>query len=249
MEAPEGNLCFLEKHFNRSLSDDEREAIMKDFPKPVCGVMSVPKLDEEVKEQLKVRGKDPHFGSKKSLYKLQEQLLDVAGPLTCLWADLLNKEATVSPEDILLLLQRALVLLGSASHAIFLERRKIAWSRINPKLKSLASEDYDKRDTNLFGPDFMEKASKRIEADKTIAKVAGSNKGAPPSKERKYSNDKNDLRHFLDKGASARYGSKKDKRQQPYNSYTNFQSNKYYQGQKTSRSSQQTASKTNTSQN
>ena len=44
-------------------------------------------------------------------------------------------------------------------------------------MKSLASEDYDKRETNLFGLGFMEKTSKRIEADKTIANVAGASKG------------------------------------------------------------------------
>jgi len=81
--------------------------------------------------------------------------------------DVLNKEVKVSQEDTLLLLQRALVLLGSASHAITLERRKIAWSRINPKLKALATEEYEKRKTNLFGPGFLEKASKRLEAERT----------------------------------------------------------------------------------
>ena len=53
-----------------------------------------------------MKGKDPHFGSEKSLY---EQMLDVAGPLTCLWADLLNKEARTAAEDTLLLVQRALI--------------------------------------------------------------------------------------------------------------------------------------------
>ena len=71
---------------------------------------------------------DPHFGPKKTLFKVQEQVLDVTGPLMCLWADLLNKNAKVSSEDVLLLIQRALVLLGSASHTIPMERRKIAWA-------------------------------------------------------------------------------------------------------------------------
>ena len=35
----------------------------------------------------------------------------------------------------------------------------MAWSRI--KLKSLATEEYQERDANLFGPGFLEKASKR----------------------------------------------------------------------------------------
>ena len=239
-KPPQAIQAFLEKHFNRSLSEEERSAIMKDFPKPQCGIMSAPKLDEEVEEQLKMRGKDPHYGSEKSLYKLQEQVLYVAGPLTCLWSDLLNKEAKVSNEDVL---QRALVLLGSVSHTISLEKRKIAWARINPQLKSLASEEYyDKRETNLFGPGFMEKASKRIEADKTIAKVVNASKGPPPAKKRKFSSDKSDFRHFFDRGASARYGSKKEKRHQPYTNFTKSQSSKYFHKPGTS---QQPASKGN----
>jgi hypothetical protein len=64
----------------------------------------------------------------------------------------MNKKAKVTPEDTLLLIQRALVLLGSVSHTITLERRKIAWARINPKLKSLASEEYAEREwTRLLG--------------------------------------------------------------------------------------------------
>jgi len=155
----------------------------------------------------------------------------VAGPLTCLWADVLNKEAKVSQEDTLLLLQRALVLLGSASHAITLERRKIAWSRINPTLKALATEEYEKRETNLFGPGFLEKASKRLEAEKTLNKVSGqSNKSGPPHKRARYENDKSDLRSFLARGASATYGGRRPQRRQPYSSFTRFQNSKYSMG-------------------
>ena len=70
---------FLTKHFNRCLTDAEHEAILKDFPRPEVNVLQPPKLDEEVKEQLKKSGKDPHFGAEKSLYKIQGRLLDVAG--------------------------------------------------------------------------------------------------------------------------------------------------------------------------
>ena len=99
---------FLTKHFNRSLSDAERQAILSDFPKPLCDAVALPKMDDDVKKQLKSRGKDPHYGSEKCLYKLQEQVLEVVGPLTCLWADMLNKDATIKVEDTLLLIQRAL---------------------------------------------------------------------------------------------------------------------------------------------
>jgi len=45
----------------------------------------------------------------------------------------------------------------------------VAWAKINPKLKSLASEEYTKRDSNLFGPGFLEKAAKKAEADKAMS--------------------------------------------------------------------------------
>ena len=41
-----------------------------------------------------------------------------------------------------------------------------------PNIESLASEEYE---TNLFGPGFLKKASKRIELDETIAKDQTSN--------------------------------------------------------------------------
>ena len=74
-------VAFLDKHFNRSLSEEESEAIMQDFPKPNCDVLVTPRIDKEVKEQLKGKGKDAHWGAEKPLYKIQEQLLDVSGPL------------------------------------------------------------------------------------------------------------------------------------------------------------------------
>ena len=56
------------------------------------------------------------------MYKLQEALLDVSGPLMCLWSDLTNPQAEVSKKETLLLTQCALVLLGSPSNAVNLER-------------------------------------------------------------------------------------------------------------------------------
>ena len=86
-------------------------------------MLVTPRIDKEVKEQLKGKGKDAHWGAEKPLYKIQEQLLDVSGPLTCLWADLMKKVVSLSMEDVLLTIKRALVLLGSTSRSISLERK------------------------------------------------------------------------------------------------------------------------------
>ena len=121
-EAGEIINSFIEKHFNHTITAEERDAIMKDFLKSSCTALCTPKLDKDIKKQIRMAGKDPHFGVEKHFFKLQEQILDMAGPLTCLWADF-NQEATVKPEDIILLLQRVLVLLGSASYNVTQERR------------------------------------------------------------------------------------------------------------------------------
>ena len=38
---------FLEKHFNRTLDEGEREAILKDFPKPHCKAIVAPRTQED----------------------------------------------------------------------------------------------------------------------------------------------------------------------------------------------------------
>ena len=38
--------AFLDKQFNRSLSEEEREAIMQDFPKSNSDVLVTPRIDE-----------------------------------------------------------------------------------------------------------------------------------------------------------------------------------------------------------
>ena len=48
--------AFLEKHFNRVITPEEREAIMNDFPKPSCQALVAPKLDKDMKKQIKKVG-------------------------------------------------------------------------------------------------------------------------------------------------------------------------------------------------
>ena len=92
-------------------------------------------MDEQVNDRLEKISKDPHYGSEKTLYKFQGQILDLAGPLTCLWADLLNSDIKIKKADIILMVQWILVLVGSASDLISQERRQILWSCLNPLIK------------------------------------------------------------------------------------------------------------------
>ena len=143
------------------MPDKERNKILQDFLKPSCKVLTASKLDDEVKTQIKKAGKDPHFGAERSLYNVQQQILEMAGLLTCLWADMSDQNARVDRQAVILLVQRVLCLLGSTSHSITQERRKVAWSRINPSTVGLLQEEKEK-DATLFRGGFLERATKRM---------------------------------------------------------------------------------------
>ena len=131
-QPPKIMLKYLEANFDRNLSEDERKAILNDFPIPQCSVLQAPKLDPEVKDQIQKKGSNPQFGTERCLFNLQEELLEVTDPLMCLWSDLLNPTANPTKEDIILQIQRALCIVGSTYHSMNVEQRKLAWSRINP---------------------------------------------------------------------------------------------------------------------
>jgi len=141
----------------------------------------------------------------------------------CLWLDLTNPQAEVSKKEILLLTQCVLVLLGSASNAVNLERRNIAFARINPNLKTLATEQYEKREDQLFGPG---KASKKLETQRALANVSTEQ----ASRKQAWNDDKINLHciFFLTKGASVKYGSRTQGHTKPYGSRTQGHTKPYY---------------------
>jgi len=59
-DPPTAIRTFLEKHFNKVLSEEEREAIM-DFPKPNFAAVVIPRLTGDTVQQLKSNGKNPHL--------------------------------------------------------------------------------------------------------------------------------------------------------------------------------------------
>ena len=59
-------LASLGNHFNISLLKEERKAILKGCPKPSCDALQVP--------QSWTSEHDPHYGSEKTMFRLQELL-------------------------------------------------------------------------------------------------------------------------------------------------------------------------------
>ena len=63
MATPPLVVKYLSKLLNKSLSEEDRKAILEDYPVPDCAMVKAPKLDVEVMEQLKSKGKDPQLGA------------------------------------------------------------------------------------------------------------------------------------------------------------------------------------------
>ena len=121
----------------------------------------------------------------------------------------------VSRKDMILLLQGALTLLGSASHTITQERRWVAWSQISPSIGALP-EDKDEnlnkvKETTLFGGGFLERATKR-----NRRLLRSWPEQAMDLHKCQQTQDPHDLRCFLEKDTPARYGGRNYKRQKPY---------------------------------
>ena len=215
---PQPVLAYLKKHFTKSLDQAELDKVVKEFSKPQCSFLETPMLKNQVRDHLKKKGKDPHFGVEKTLYGLQGSVLNLTGPLTGLWTDLLDTNQKISREEIILLLQRVIFMVAGLSHSITQERRQIAWSRLNPVIKDISMEDTKKeKGATWFGENFMEKAANRMEEEKALAKFTSSPKESPAPKRRKYTQDPTDLHYFLEKGAPTQHSGGKFQRQQPYN--------------------------------
>ena len=98
----------------------------KVHPVPHTPVMRVPKVDSFVLDHLNqhfLKSRDHELGT------IQTALQRCAGPLSCLWLELIDnnllksKDAVINVHDVLNVLQRTLVLLGNANELVSQTRR------------------------------------------------------------------------------------------------------------------------------
>ena len=136
---------YLNRHFRKGLSKEERTAMLKKHPKPNVKAAQPPKLDQFVSE---FAGKKLDKARDAQLEKLQGSVLYVANPLTNLWTDLIDRGLTQDPEGsvsvgrVMDTIQRSLVLLGNANNLISETRREVALEAIHPSLKRYGKSDF-----------------------------------------------------------------------------------------------------------
>lgn len=225
-EVPEVMGKYLEQHFRKGLSKEERTAMLKRHPKPNCKAMVPPKLDQFVSE----------FAPKKvdkardaALSKIQGSLLYAVNPLTNMWAGLIEQGMAEDPEalipvpDVLDIIQRSIVLIGNASNLVSETRREIALEAIHPSLKRYAKGDFKDAGSDLFGDQFKDELVKKVEADSALSKAVRIVSRSSKVYQSPHSQNKGKNPLFQDSRTSG-YGAAFGRRQHPYTGHNIYNS-------------------------
>lgn len=219
MKVPRTVEKYIDKHFRRSLSKEERTAMLKRHPKPDIEAAIPPKLDSFIAD---FAGKKLDKARDSQLTKIQGAMLYVASPLTNLWAELIEQGLTNDPEaaihvsDVLEIIQRALVLLGNANSLISETRREIALESVHPSLKKYGKGEFTKAKADLFGQEFKDTLVKKVEADSALSKAVNIVSKSSGPAHRVYQRPSGN-RFFGSR--TSRYGAASGKVYQPYNRY------------------------------
>ena len=207
---------YMDKHFRRSLSKEERTAMLKRHPKPDVEAAMPPKLVADF------AGKKLDKARDSQLSKIQGAMLYAANPLTNLWAELIEQglandpEAAIHVSDVLETIQRSLVLLGNANSLISETRREIALESIHPSLKKYGKGEFTKAKADLFGEEFKDTLVKKVEADSALSKAVSIVSKSSGSTSKVYQKPAGN-RFFGSR--TSRYGAASGRVYQPYNRY------------------------------
>ena len=174
--APKAINEYLEQYFRQAQTDDVFKDMTTSDPRPDCDVMYVPEVEESI--QVWLGSKFSNWKSADAhLVKLQRQVLAAAGPLTCLWDDVLsNSSEDCVPKDVVLeTIQKTLVLLGDVNANVMCRRRSAILEGALEKPLASATKDVPLPEGGkfLFGENFTKNLGKKSEEQKILTKASG----------------------------------------------------------------------------
>ena len=105
---------FLEKHFRRKLTFDQVCDILEEQAVPSVDALVAPVFDPSMLQHVAASNKKFIQERDRELAGIQRAMLNATGPL-CTLHDQLEQGVTLQPQDLKLILQQTLCLLGSAN--------------------------------------------------------------------------------------------------------------------------------------
>ena len=176
-EASEELSAFLETATSKPLSKFDRRSLVKTSPRPDVNAVYTPSMDEYLKPFVQgITLPD------KPLKEMQDHILDVFGPLSTVYENLLamlessNSDGVVELDkdsvlNFLTCIKHAMLLAGDATARLSVNRRELVLKKINPLMVSLAQEHFSDTERQLFGPSFEQRLKTRSETAETIGKA------------------------------------------------------------------------------
>ena len=173
---------YVEKRFRKCVPVDKRRKMFKDNPIPDTPAAKPLQADDDIVAFL---GKDFPSKSDKRLRRIQATTIAVAGPLTTLWANLLEQDmgqgsGTLLPvDDVIDTIQRSLSLLGNSINYISQARRDLIISQLEYKKKGLGKvmrkvcqSDLGNNGKELFGEKFRKTLKSKADSMVAFGKIA-----------------------------------------------------------------------------
>lgn len=173
---------YVEKRFRKCIPVDKRRKMFKDNPIPDTPAAKPPQPDDDIVAFL---GKDFPSKSDKRLRRIQATTIAVAGPLTTLWANLVEQDmgqgsGTLIPvDDVIDTIQRSLSLLGNSVNYISQARRELIISQLEYKKKGLGKvmrkvcqSDLENTGKELFGEKFRKTLKSKADSMVAFGKIA-----------------------------------------------------------------------------
>ena len=226
---------YLEKRIKQCLTKDECEALIKDHPKPDSPSCKVPAVDKFMKEFL-----DKRFPKEDGeLAKIQAATLLPICSLAFVWNSLLESGADkdsdmlVPVTDVISMIQRTICLIGNASEFISQIRRTKILEKLDAFWSKYGQEDFSDSKDTLFGENFQQTLSIKVEKEAILAKAAVASKRSKENggKETSSSHRREGYGHsqFFHGSPSAGHGSRRGKNLQPYDT-SQKKGSGYHQG-------------------
>ena len=207
---------YVEKRFRKCIPVDKRRKTFKDNPIPDTPAAKPPQPDDDIVAFL---GKDFPSKSDKCLRRIQATTIAVAGPLTTLWANLVEQDmgqgsGTLIPaDDVIDTIQRSLSLLGNSVNYISQARRDLIISQLEYKKKGLGKvmrkvcqSDLGNTGKELFGEKFRKTLKSKADSMVAFGKIA----------DRVEQNTRNKNQSFLGGPSTSRYASGAGKNHKSY---------------------------------
>lgn len=173
-QAPSDMKRYLNKYLRHCLSKEEREALFKKYPRPNLEACAPPKVDKFMSDFL---GKRLPKERDAELTKVQTAILAAIRPLTSAWQHLVeaklenDPKMTVPATEVLTLIQQTVCLIGNASELTSQFRRAQILGVIDPSWSKFSSDFFDSATDTLFGEDFQESLSKKVEKETALSKA------------------------------------------------------------------------------